>query len=287
MRQPKIFGIGLSKTGTTSLAEALGVLGFSAVHYPTSMQEIELHDAATDLLVADTFETLDVTFPGSKFIYTVRERSKWLESCRRHWRKKGPIDDIRRELRSQLYGTIDFDPGLFSQAYDRHESRVLNYFAKRPHDLLVLDICGRRTDWEELCSFLGVPVPNISFPNTNRVDSLDEILLRLLHVVGSAKQVAMIAKLSIQYVEELQNSEAFQTHDSEVLLNCDGNRQVDKILKRACSYFGGIDSATVKLKLPRACLENARTRRRRRKRAKLLRELRLKLHRLVTRTSVG
>jgi hypothetical protein len=69
---------------------AIGILGFSAVHYPTSMQEIEFHDAATDLLVADTFEMLGGTYPGSKFIYTVRERTKWLESCRRHWRKRGP-----------------------------------------------------------------------------------------------------------------------------------------------------------------------------------------------------
>jgi hypothetical protein len=56
----------------------------------------------------------------------------------------------------------------------------LNYFAERPHDLLTLDICGGRADWEVLCSFLGVPVPNVPFPNTNRVDSLDETIIRLL-----------------------------------------------------------------------------------------------------------
>jgi hypothetical protein len=265
---------------------AIGILGFSAVHYPTSMQEIEFHDAATDLLVADTFEMLDGTYPGSKFIYTVRERTKWLESCRRHWRKRGPINDIRRELRSRLYGTIDFDPDLFSQAYDRHESRVLNYFAKRSDDLLVLAICRERTDWGELCSFIGVPVPNISFPNTNRVDSLDEILLRLLHVIGTVEQVAMIAKVSTQYVEELQGSEAFRNHDSEAPLSCDGNRKVDKILKRACWHFGSINAAA-KLKLPKASLEDAMARHRRRKRAKLFKEWKLKLHQLVTRTSVG
>jgi hypothetical protein len=282
MRRAKIFGIGLSKTGTTSLAEALEILGFSAVHYPTSMQEIELHDAATDLLVADRFEMLDVSFPGSKFIYTVRERNKWLESCRRHWRKKRAVDDFRRELRMRIYGTIDFHPDLFAQAYDRHESRVLSYFAERPRDLLILDICTGRTGWGELCSFLGEPAPSISFPNANRVDSLNEILLRLLYVIGRAEQVAIIAKVSTQYVEELQNSEAFRNHDSEALLSCDSNQKVDKALKRACSYFGSIDSAAAKLRLSRVCLEDAIARCRYRKKAKFFKELKGKLRRLIT-----
>jgi hypothetical protein len=163
----------------------------------------------------------------------------------------------------------------------------LNYFAKRSGDLLVLDICGGRTDWGELCSFIGVPVPNISFPNTNRVDSLDEILLRLMHVVGSMEQVAMIAKVSTQYVEELQGSEAFRNHDSEAPLSCGGNRKVDKTLKRACWHFGSINAAAAKLKLPKASLEDAMARHRRRKRAKLFKDWKLKLHQLVRRTLVG
>ena len=31
--RPRIFGIGLSKTATTSLCDALGILGFKALHY--------------------------------------------------------------------------------------------------------------------------------------------------------------------------------------------------------------------------------------------------------------
>ena len=288
MHRSKVFGIGLSRTGTTSLNDALEILGFSAIHYPISLEQIELYDAATDLLVAATFEILDTKFPGSKFLYTVRGRESWLASCRQHWlRKQENVDDINRELRRQLYGTIDFDPGLFAQAYDRHESRVLHYFAERPHDLLVLDICGGRAGWEVLCSFLGVPVPNTPFPNTNRIDSLNEILLRLLHVVGSAEQVAKIAKVSTQYVEELRNSEAFRDHDSETPLSCDGNQKVNRVLKRTCTYFGGIDSAAAALKLPRARLGEAIAKHRRRKRAKLLKEWQLKLRRLVMGTAAG
>jgi sulfotransferase family protein len=289
MRRSKIFGIGLSKTGTTSLTEALRILGFSAVHYPTSIREIELHDAAADLPVADAFESLDATFPGSKFIYTVRERTRWVESCRRHWkRKQGEIEDIRREFRRRLYGTIDFDPDLFVQAYNRHEHRVLSYFAARPHDLLVLDICGGRADWGMLCSFLGAPVPHTPFPNTNRLDSFDEIMIRLLHITHSAEQVAQLAKVSTQYVEELWASEAFRNHNTEGSLSSDGNqKRVDRTLKRACSHFGSVNAAAAKLKLPRSFLEDAMARHRRRKRAKLFKEWQLKLHQLVRRTPGG
>ena len=143
-------------------------------------------------------------------------------------------------------------------------------------------LAGRCSD-----PFLGVPVSNTPFPNANRIDSLDEILLRLLHVMDSVKQVAKIAKVSTQYVEDLYNSEAFRKHDSETPLRCDGNRRIDRALAHACLHFGGINSAATKLKLPRDYLENARARHRRRKRARIFKELKLKLRWLVTRASVG
>ena len=289
MRRSKIFGIGLSRTGTTSLTEALQILGFSAVHYPTSIQEIQTHDAAADLSVADTFEMLDARFPGSKFIYTVRERTRWIESCRRHWaRKQENIDSIHREFRRRIYGTIDFNPDLFAQAYERHEHRVLRYFAERPHDLLVLDICGGHANWEMLCSFLSVPVPTTPFPNTNRLDSFDEIMIRLLHITQSAEQVAKIAKVSSQYVEELRVSEAFRTHDIERPLSSGGNqKKVDRTLAHACRHFGGINTAAAKLELPQAFLEDAIARHRRRKRTKLFKQWQLKFYQLVTRSALG
>ena len=33
-KEPKIFGLGLSKTGTSSLGEALNILGINTIHYP-------------------------------------------------------------------------------------------------------------------------------------------------------------------------------------------------------------------------------------------------------------
>lgn len=167
MDQSKIFGIGLAKTGTTTLTEALRILGYSAVHYPVGLQGIEEYDAATDNPIADTFEMLDRTYPGSKFIYTVRQRDEWLRSCKTHWARFVDKREEAKELRERLYGTAEFDEELFVKAYDRHEKRVRDYFSDRPADLLVVNLCSGNNEWAPICSFLDREVPDSPFPHLN------------------------------------------------------------------------------------------------------------------------
>ena len=176
MSQSKIFGIGLSKTGTTSLCEALCILGYSAIHFPLGLRGVEEHDAATDTPIADKFELLDRRYHGSKFIYTVRQRDDWIRSCRTHWARF--IDRGREtrqevaELYERLYGSLEFDANLFEYAYERHAMRVLSYFSNRSDDLLIIDICSEKSDWEPLCSFLGKERPNREFPHMNKKKNL-------------------------------------------------------------------------------------------------------------------
>src|SRR6186713_1622253 len=104
----KIFALGLSRTGTSSLNEALRVLGHRAVHFPddaASQTEItkflarrtpELRlslltsmDALSDTPICATYQALDRAYPGSRFILTVRDKESWLESCHQYWR--GPL----------------------------------------------------------------------------------------------------------------------------------------------------------------------------------------------------
>jgi hypothetical protein len=182
MSRSKIFGIGLAKTGTTTLNEALRILGYSAIDYPLGLRVMEEHDAATDIPIADSFELLDRRYPKSKFIYTVRERTDWLESSKTHWARlinSGRLtNDARAMLVKRLYGTVDFDAELFAEAYDRHEERVLTYFARRPADLLVIDICCGENGWETLCSFLGKEVPDCPFPHVNKTNNAFQYYLR-------------------------------------------------------------------------------------------------------------
>ena len=83
----RIFGIGLSKTGTTSLAKALATLGFAAIHWTNpltgeliSEDDLALFDAFNDTPCCMNFERYYYSFPNSKFIYTVRQQNDWEKS---------------------------------------------------------------------------------------------------------------------------------------------------------------------------------------------------------------
>lgn len=192
----KIFGIGLGKTGTTSLSAALDILGYRSCHFPLGIltyQNNELridsnfatqYDAFVDLPIACLYKDLDVMYPDSKFILTVRDIPIWLKSSERHYAGvyRGPIqpdwwyenrqgawkegDDKMKSVVLDLFGTILFDSSKYEEGYRRHLSGVINYFKKREKDLLVIDICSGE-GWNKLCPFLNKPAVNSPFPKEN------------------------------------------------------------------------------------------------------------------------
>jgi hypothetical protein len=118
----KVFCLGLSRTGTTSLHEAFCALDLRSVHFPIHLFTqsealalppfrptlrlgpyaawrrgkelkasrvhhdakgiLENHDAFCDLPVPLYYRELDRLFPGSKFILTTRDGGSWLESMK-------------------------------------------------------------------------------------------------------------------------------------------------------------------------------------------------------------
>lgn len=166
----KVFGIGLSRTGTTSLAVALAMLGYKAIH-AESVQQIELYEASTDTPVAARYRQLDKRYPHSRFILTVRDMESWLESCRKHWYSLYELSDKNLAIeyafcRGALYGIEYFDADIFRSAYERHVDGVRAYFKDRPGDLLELNIAAGE-GFEKLCPFLGKPVLEQPFPRQN------------------------------------------------------------------------------------------------------------------------
>jgi hypothetical protein len=162
----KIFGIGLTRTGTTSLTEALKMLGYSAVHCPMSYEEIDKHESSTDTAVAARFEFLDLLYPGSKFILTIRDLDSWIESASSLIRSdKDPIWKL--ETRSKLWGSLVFDRENFIEGYHKHHSKVLHHFRNRPNDFLILDLKATEK-FEKLCSFLDKPIPSNDYPHLNK-----------------------------------------------------------------------------------------------------------------------
>lgn len=134
------------------------------------------HDALTDVPVCCLYQALDQAYPGSKFVLTVREKHAWLRSSHPLWERIVHLRGARPDslvaryflfIHEKLYGTHNAEPELLSRAYDRYTAEVLEYFRERPHDLLILDICGGE-GWSKLAPFLGVPIPEVPSPWQNR-----------------------------------------------------------------------------------------------------------------------
>jgi O-antigen biosynthesis protein len=176
----KIFCIGLNKTGTSSLHQALQTLGFRSLHLggpevpigvKRAMDEglgllhyLGDHDAFSDIWrLSERFDLLDRQYPGSKFILTIRDLDEWLDSRRRHVER-----NVERKAAGRYDGgflTVDIEG--WTRQYHEHHAHVLDYFADRPDDLLVMNVV-RGDGYELLCPFLGVDVPAGPFPWSNR-----------------------------------------------------------------------------------------------------------------------
>jgi hypothetical protein len=180
----RIFGIGMHKTGTTSLDKAFGILGISSHHWGTAnwardvWRQVSLEGrsalvderyAFCDLPFTILYQQLDKAYPGSKFILTVRPEHEWLRSVERHWdaainpyRKDWDIAPFTHKMHQLVYGQKHFDRAVFAARYHRHNAEVWQYFKDRPGDLLTLHIGD---GWPKLCAFIDRPVPNVNYPH--------------------------------------------------------------------------------------------------------------------------
>lgn len=162
----KVFGIGLSKTGTHSLATALRRLGYKTKHFPPPKYVLEMaeeYDALVDTPTIIYMEELDKRYPDALFILTIREIESWVESCRKHWTRTN-IDDRAHKNRSRVYGIAGFDEKVFRQVYHKHHKRVRNLFGDRPGKLLEMNIVAGE-GYEKLCPALDKPIIDEPFPH--------------------------------------------------------------------------------------------------------------------------
>ncbi len=196
-KKEKIFCIGLSRTSTKSLTLALDMLGYNISHYPddkitfeeltTGKYDLSIlndYDGISDITVSPFYVQLDKHYPNSKFILTIREKSSWLQSLKKHWEERPPFEDpkqndihlkMRRFLRAAVYGTYVFNEERLSYVYDLHLANVLEYFKDRSNSLLIMDICAG-DGWEKLCTFLNLKIIHEPFPDVKLKEELAELL---------------------------------------------------------------------------------------------------------------
>lgn len=180
LRTPKIFCIGFQKTGTSSLGDALRHLGYSVIggrgtYDPNIAQTatrwvdryLPRHDAFRDNPWAILYEYLDRKCPGSRFILTQRDSASWIASVVGSFEKKRPTP-----MRQWIHGhasPIGHEDSYVAR-YEQHNADVLEYFAGRGQDLLVMEL-AKGDNWEKLCRFLQVDiVQDLPFPRRNALE---------------------------------------------------------------------------------------------------------------------
>jgi hypothetical protein len=174
----KIICVGFQKTGTSSLVEALRILGYEVKdnslrplipilkgNFNRILRMITDYDAVADTPWNVIYKELDRQIPGSKFILTVREEEAWYRSVYRH------IGILRNPSHEWIYGRgkglpMD-DKENTLRVYRNHNREVIEYFKDRPGDLMVVDFTNG-AGWEELCSFLDKGIPERPFPHANQ-----------------------------------------------------------------------------------------------------------------------
>jgi len=202
--QPKVFGIGRNKTGTTSLTHAMAELGYRVgnqrqgellmkswakrdfrriAHYCRTAQFFQ--DIPFSLPF--TFQAMDLYYSGSKFILTIRDAEAWHDSMVRfhrlpsvHAQKALSLEALKeatycyrgfaydtKVLVYELPGDDPYDKETLISHYDYHNRMVRDYFRHRPDDLLVLDV-SENNAYYKLCDFLGVARRSSRFPWENK-----------------------------------------------------------------------------------------------------------------------
>ncbi len=176
MVNQKIFCIGFHKTGTSSIAEALRLLGYSVTgpnetkNTKIGKEVIEIvrrlvpkYDAFQDNPWPIIYKEMDELYPSSKFILTVRDSDSWLRSIVNHF------GDSTTPMREWIYG-VGAPRGnekIYQARYTEHNISVQEYFKNREDDLLILDF-AKGDGWATLCPFLGDKMPAFNFPHANK-----------------------------------------------------------------------------------------------------------------------
>jgi len=179
----KIFCIGLNKTGTISLHQALTAMGFTSLHWggqasragverairegKPMLEYLGDYDAYSDIQrLSTSFDVLDEQYPGSRFILTTRPVDGWIDSRRRHVER-----NRERKARGEYDGTfLEIEPDRWRAQFAEHHARVAAYFDGRD-DLLVMRVT-EGDGYDVLCPFLDAPVPRTPFPWAHRDQSV-------------------------------------------------------------------------------------------------------------------
>ncbi|MEX0721772.1 MAG: sulfotransferase family protein [Balneolaceae bacterium] len=196
----KVFILGFHKTGTTSLAKALLVLGYRVCGFvnpkpgftPESYTKQELfesrykpllteYDVFEDTLWFIFYRELAKMYPDAKFILTVRSAEKWYQSMVKHF------GGYNREIFQWIYDGYGDPVGnkeLYIEKFMQHNHQVKEYFKERNQELLIMNM-PEDFNWNPLCNFLNYSKPYGDFPHANSASSRVTIKRKIIDYIKS------------------------------------------------------------------------------------------------------
>ena len=181
VRHRKVVGLGLPKTGTTTLGYCFRRFGFKHRSYDMDLAaQVKRNEFENVLAEAGRYESFedwpwfllykefDQNFPNSKFILTLRKDTEtYIKSLKGHHDREGirAKDFVKPSHWDDVFGfpPNQWDYHKSAQRYEKHNREVLDYFGDRTNDLLI--VCWENGDgWSELSEFLNRRCPNEPFP---------------------------------------------------------------------------------------------------------------------------
>jgi tetratricopeptide (TPR) repeat protein len=186
----KVFCIGFNRTGSTSMGDVFKILEYNVKGEVKKqeewMGEKELESIKKFILSISEdynafyhepwnqfYKELDLKYPDSKFILTIRDEHSWLKSFNNYFKDSGNnnwtpfllgnynVKDISDTTKNNKY---------FTSKFKEHNQSVIDYFKDTPEKLLVMNIFNG-DDWDKLCPFLGYDINNLNntpFPHSNK-----------------------------------------------------------------------------------------------------------------------
>lgn len=203
IQKNKVFCLGFSKTGTTSLEYALKSLGYNVCHghwqsnYTFYLLALWIHRDYEELLRmtrywdafadgpwggTELYVKLVEHYPNAKYVLTERDPESWYDSFEKLITMFDPNPEtaLASYHDHQRYGSGYYFESIFGitklaghkdkiiGTYTAHNRNVKEFFEAKDIELLSFDVSSEPNVWQLLCPFLGMPAPNVPFPHFNK-----------------------------------------------------------------------------------------------------------------------
>lgn len=195
-----VIGTGFGRTGTDSMRAALNILGVGPTHHMFELEEgtplrqpwLDLakgaepdwellftgYHACVDWPSAHYWRALIEEYPNAKVLLTLRSAESWWTSFEatllKHLQSGADPEGLGVLLvAEQVFGGRPDDRAHAIATYNRNTEEVIE--TVEPERLLIHNLGD---GWDPLCNWLGLSVPEVSYPTGNTTKDLNARLAK-------------------------------------------------------------------------------------------------------------